>query len=242
MEWKQYEGGTRWRVLEDGISVEVEGEGVLRTRGEPLTMRQMRKDYGRELDEAAEHFDLPVEWIMAMITIEAVRIRGTRTFDPKSTREEPGFISDEETPRRVSVGLMQTLITTARSMQKRYDLFPGERITRRALYRPRVSIMLGAAYMRRQLDRYDEDWGQDPVILTGTYNAGSLRLDKPDREGRLNRFMVRTYGYGRTDKFLRFMGDAVAVMREECEASEDNIHATGSMVGQIMRWLFGGGR
>jgi hypothetical protein len=241
MTWKQYEGGTRWRVLEDGISVEVEGEGVLRTKGEPLTMRQMREDYGPELDEAAAHFDVPVEWIMAMVTIEAVRIKGTRTYDPKSTRTEPGWVSDEETPRRVSAGLMQTLITTARSMQDRYNLFPGEHIDRRALWRPRVSIMLGTAYMRYQLDRYDDEWGQDPVILTGSYNAGRLTIDKPNRDGKLNPFMVRTYGPGRTHKFLRFMGDAVAVMREE-RAQEDTIHASGSMIGQIMRWLFGGRR
>ncbi len=248
IEWKQYKGGHRWRVLEDGVSVEVEGEGVPRTKGEPLTMRQMRKDYGAEIDEASLFFDVPVEWIMAMITIEAVRIRGsaTKTYDPKSVREEPGWTSDEETPRRVSVGLMQTLISTARSMQREYDLFPRQHVDRAFLEVPRHSLMFGTAYMRYQLDRYAEDWGEDPVILTGAYNAGRLTLDKPDRKGRLNRFRVRTYGYGRTDKFLRYMGDAIAVMEEEAQEEarleEDTTHATGTMITTIMGWLFGGGK
>jgi hypothetical protein len=217
--------------------VEVEGEGVLRTSGEPLTMRQMREDYGPELDEAAAHFDVPVEWIMAMVTIEAVRIKGTRTWDPRSYRYE-SRIDD------ASVGLMQTLIGTARDMQRRYDLYQGERIDRAFLEVPLHSLMLGTAYMRYQLDRYDDEWGQDPVILTGTYNAGSLRLDKPNKDGKLNPFMVRTYGPERTHKFLRFLGDAVAVMREERgdELREDTIHASGSAIGRLMRWLFGGGR
>ena len=42
--WRSYYGGKRYRLLDDGC-IEVECDGVARTRGNPLTARTNYHDY-----------------------------------------------------------------------------------------------------------------------------------------------------------------------------------------------------
>lgn len=72
--WKQYAGGRRWRVLPNG-QYEVEGEGVIRSKGRPLTMLYLVRQFGKQIQAAADIAGVPREWIAAMITIEAERCR-----------------------------------------------------------------------------------------------------------------------------------------------------------------------
>lgn len=71
-EWKQYNGGRRWRPLASG-QYEVEGQGVIRTKGAPLTMLYLVREWGEAIERAARIADVPREWVAAMITIEAAR-------------------------------------------------------------------------------------------------------------------------------------------------------------------------
>jgi len=71
-EWRQYNGGRRWRVLGTG-EYEVEGHGVIRSKGRPLTMLYLIKEWGREIQVAADLAGVPREWVAAMVTIEAQR-------------------------------------------------------------------------------------------------------------------------------------------------------------------------
>lgn len=186
------------------------GEPYARSSGEPISVRNLREDFLDAIETAAREFDLPVAWVAAMITIEARR-RDWR-WDPVSRRHEPGYISDEETPRKVSGGLMQTLLTTARSMRRRYHAvmetydMPRD-IDFDTLTNPLFSCLLGAAYMRYQIDRGHGVKMQDPeacmdlVLLCGSYNAGRLR--ETDRTP----WGIVTYGRDRLIKMVAYHND-----------------------------------
>lgn len=258
--WRQYNGGTRWRTLPDG-RIEIEGSGTAGTSGAPMTARVFLQEYGQHAHEAARRFAIPVPWIVAMASIEALRLKpepkgqswawsrmaafldlcrpneGWRLLkaagfdprgkvnrfrmDPVSLRYEDGYTHPEDTPGRVSAGLMQTLLSTARDMALRYELEPLtlEGKTREValgdLLYPRLSILYGAAYMRFLMDRDrgaiarlteggDPARGADLVLLTGSYNAGSIKPDDP-RKG--NPFGLLTYGAERTARAVNILND-----------------------------------
>lgn len=155
-----------------------------------------------------------------MMAIEAEKNERDFThFNPRSIRLEPGYISDEKTPDRVSPGLMQTLISTARETNRRFKVFTSfggelEPLEREDLFIPHRSIMLGAAYMRFQIDRVEPDEqgfdADDPVLLCSAYNAGSVRpTHKTD-------WHLLTYGRARMDKFIAFHNDMIHVLRQRC--------------------------
>lgn len=177
--------------------MDVEGEGIVRTRGEPVTMRTLWDDYGSAIEDACGHLGVDTCLVASMMCIEAVRVRGTMHWDPRSLREEPGYVSDRDTPHRVSPGLMQTLLSTAEDMRVKYGLYP-EPQDREDLFVAARSIMLGTAYLAHQIERYGTD---DPVLMCGAYNAGSIRSTTK------NRWHIRTYGEGRIDKMLAYYND-----------------------------------
>lgn len=71
-----------------------------------------------------------------------------------------------------AVGLAQVKPSTARTVDST--------LTREDLFRPEVNVMVGAAYLRRMLDRYDGDVRR----ALRAYNAGPTRVDHFDRQGR----------------------------------------------------------
>ncbi len=224
-DWNSYNGGRRWRMLGEYIMVKepdslnfIESrdhgdDGYLyRTKGEPMSARTALADYGAAMRQAQDHFGIPLRLLFAMMAIEATRNPRDRShFNPRSVREEPGYVSDDKTPHRVSPGLMQTLISTAREAAERAGLYPGERLTREDLFIAERSIMVGAAYMRYQIDRVEPDEKgfapDDPILLCSAYNAGSVReTDK-------NPFRLLTYGgTSRIEKFIAYHNDMVAVL------------------------------
>jgi hypothetical protein len=142
-------------------------------------------------------------------------------MDPVSLRMEDGYVAPEDTPGRVSAGLMQTLLSTARDMAVRHKLEPltleGERrpVALGDLLCPRLSILYGAAYMRTLMDRDagliakltdngKAARGCDFALLTGSYNAGSIKPDDP-RKG--NPFGLLTHGAERTTRAVNILND-----------------------------------
>lgn len=225
--WHRYAGGVGWRQLDDG-RIRLEGgvhhtsedlrplvvtdaDGCIRTRGEPLTMRRLIADYGDLISCAAETFGVDAPTICAMIGIEALKLRGSVSFDPFSLRDEDGehFRDIESRPGRVSAGLMQTLLRTARQMADKHNLttsFAGtvDRLELGHLCVPEISIYLGTAYLA---DRDEACCCEgDPILLVGAYNAGGLY-----RTNR-NPWRIRTHQADRIPKFAAYYNDVLEVL------------------------------
>jgi hypothetical protein len=113
---------------------------------------------------------------------------------------EPGYISDEATPHKVSPGLTQTLISTAReAMQMSLD--------RQWLLDPANAIEAGTAYIAHQA----RVTHLDPPLVAAAYNAGKLAY----QNGSQNRWKLRQYPIGtgaHCDRFVQFFNDAVFVL------------------------------
>lgn len=196
--WRAYHGGTAWRPLAGG-AVEVAGHSEPpRTSGRPLTMRTLWRDFGVAITHHADKYTVPPEVIAAVMACEAGR-RGGYHLNTRSRREEPGYTSDEATPHRVSVGVGQCLISTARDVQRRFSLYEGEEVDAHMLEIPERAIELCAGYLRMLSDRYP---GADGVLLQAAYNAGRLRKgDDP--------FCLYVFDNGRTLKYIRYVNDLV---------------------------------
>jgi len=193
-EWQSFGGGDRWRYLQDGRLVFEQGlkhvaddakahfvldkDGAIRTRGTPQTAAQLRADHGALIVAAARRFKLSPALIASVLLCESGRVEGSFSRDPISIRREPGYISDEATPGKISAGLMQTLLRTARAMCVETGWSPSSPIdgrprelVRQDLYIPANSIFLGAAYLRYEAG---QNKTEDLLLLHGAYNCGNV--------------------------------------------------------------------
>lgn len=193
----QYHGfgpGIRWRLSAAGV--EIEGSGAERTRGAPTTVSRVWDAYGSEIDRAARHYRVPVPLIIATICTES----GGKA---DAVRLEPGYVSDEQTPRKMSAGLMQTLLSTARATMKMS-------FGRDWLLDPGNSISAGTSYIAEQSSVTQ----LDPPLVAAAYNAGGLY----EQDGAQNRWKLRQYPIGTSvhvDRFVKFYNDAMAVLAEK---------------------------
>ena len=229
MQIHSHDGGATWSILDDGRIVlhdvmrhasidfrryiRLDDDGAVRTKGEPKTAQLLLEEYGGYIELAATYSGIPAAWIGAMITIEANRIPGLLAYDPISLRDEDGqnFRNYRSRKHRVSAGLMQTLLSTAEFVQLDSVVFEmmafdwtgaRDELDLCDLCIPRTSIALGAAYMLRQVDEY----GRDPVLLVGAYNAGGVYVTSK------NPWRIRTYGYDRIPKFAAYHNDILEVL------------------------------
>ncbi len=191
-------GSRRWRLTPEGV--EVQGEGIPRTKGQPDTARRVWRDYRTEIEKNAAACRVPLELIVATICTAS---RG----NPHACREEPGYASDEATPDRVSPGLMQTLISTARAATQDPSL------DRQALFQPGNSIRAGTRYLAQQAIHKIENRSTryDPPLVAISYNAGSMRASSANAWG-----LVQTARDNEThaDKFIEYFNDCFAVLAE----------------------------
>ncbi len=190
-ELHSFENSVRWRLVRTGV--EIEGTGVERTTGAPRTVSAVWDAYGKEINLAAKACRVPAELIVATICTES----GGRA---DAVRLEPGYTSDEATPHRVSIGLTQTLISTAREAM-------GMSFGRDWLLVAANAITAGTTYIAGQARLTS----LDPPLVAAAYNAGRLR----HQDGAENRWKLRQYPIGtgkHVDRFVRFFNDAVHVL------------------------------
>jgi len=182
-------GGVSWSLNNNGISIE---ENLPEdTGGQPKTVARIWQDYGKSISHWSEKFGVPAELIVATICTET---RG----DPSAVREEPGYISDEATPNKVSPGITQTLISTAR------EVLADNTIDRAWLLTADNSIRAGTAYIARQWKKTDFD----PPKVACAYNAGGVYRNNGDE----NRWKMRQYPINSSehaDRFVRWFNDCV---------------------------------
>lgn len=179
---RRFANSVTWHLTSTGLSIS--GNAPQGTGGQPQTVTRIWNDFGPAIEQSAAEFGVPVELIIATICTES---RG----DPKAIRFEPGYVSDDATPGRVSPGLMQTLISTAR------DTLPGSAIDRHWLFVPANSIRAGTAYISKQ----SGSTKLDPPVVACAYNAGSVK----ENTGADNRWKMRQFPIGTSEHANRFV-------------------------------------
>lgn len=195
---RHYNDSVRWRLTADGL--EVENSGIERTADEPLTATRVWEDYADLINQYASEYNVPAELILATVCTET-------GGDPNAVREEPGYVSDEATPHKVSPGLMQTLISTARGTLGPRGVAEAT-ITRDWLFTATNSVNAGTSYIQDQHDVTS----YDPVLVAAAYNAGNLF----EQTGAANRFKLRQYPIGTSehcDRFIEWFNDFWEVLR-----------------------------
>lgn len=190
---RAFNGGVRWRLTNDGV--EIEGRGIERTADNPVTVTRIWDEFYNEINDWANFYNVPCTLIIATIATES---RG----NSKEIRFEPGYISDSATPHKVSPGLMQTLISTAR-----WTLHDSS-IDREFLYVPSNSIKAGTSYIADQRSRT----ALDPPKVACAYNAGGVY----ENQSSGNRWRMRQYPIGTSehcDRFVKWFNDAVFALK-----------------------------
>jgi hypothetical protein len=189
-----YRDSVTWALTANGISIA--GAAVAGSGGQLVTVRTVWSKFGVSAARWAESCRVPVELIVATIATES---RG----DPTALRLEPDYVDDDTTPDKVSPGLMQTLISTARDVLRQDD------IDRAWLLDPDNSIQAGTAY----IDRQRRLTLLDPPKVACAYNAGGLYHDA----SAANRWKMRQYPLGRSshgDRFMQWFNDCIALFDE----------------------------
>ncbi len=191
----QFQNSVSWQLTTEGIIIDNKRQPET-SGGEPKTVRSVWQRFSAPLEEWSRSFGVPVELIIATICTET---RG----DPDAVREEPGYESDEKTPAKVSPGLMQTLISTARRT------LGDDTINRKWLLKPENSIRAGTAYIASQ-------WtltGFDPPKVACAYNAGSIYYNQSDA----NRWKMRQYPINSSehaDRFVKWFNDCFVMFNK----------------------------
>lgn len=184
-------GGIAWRLSADGLIV---GNRLERSGGELVTVPRVWRLYAASILEAASKYRVPVELIVATICTES-------GGDATALRREPGWVSDSDTPKKVSVGLMQTLIATAR------EALHDTTIDGARLLEPATSIFAGTAYIAQQKVTTQFD----PPLVACAYNAGGIYIN----ESSANRWRIKQYPIGgseHADRFVQWFNDCFAFL------------------------------
>lgn len=185
LDWKQGPfGGVRFALTPDGVLVEGEN-AVMRTVGEPVTVRRIWKDFGKHIAEACAREGVPLELVVATIATES---RGIVTA---KLREPDG---------RTSIGLTQILTGTA-------SMVAGREVSADELYDVATNISLGTKYIahQRRVTNYLAPF------VAAAYNAGGLH---PPREQDTNPWRLRSTN-DHISRFCQFYGDACAVAKQD---------------------------
>jgi hypothetical protein len=197
---RRFGGSIAWHLTEAGISIE--GAAPDGTRGLPQTVRRVRDELATSIEHWSAGFGVPAELIIATICTES-------GGNPASERQEPGFLSHEETPHRVSIGLMQTLISTAR------ETLGIAGVNRGWLLEPDNAIRAGTAYIARQ----SRHTSFDPRVVACAYNAGGIYVN----HGPANRWRMRQFPIGTShhaDRFVAWFNDCFRMYEADGGAPE----------------------
>ncbi len=156
----RYGDSVAWRLGPSGLELR---EGAVKSDRrvdhrlrliEPVWQR-----YGGLIATAARAHAVPAELILTVIVEES----GGK---PSAIARYRGYRSDAATPRKISVGLGQMLISTARATAPEH----ARRIDRRWLSDPANAISLIARFLA---DQYRET-GFDPPLAAASYNVGAI--------------------------------------------------------------------
>ncbi|WP_431283366.1 peptidoglycan-binding protein [Humitalea sp. 24SJ18S-53] len=198
----RFDGGARWRL--GAMGVEVEDQPIPLTTAQSRRVRAVLADwFPIPLRAEARRTGLPIELLVACLCTESAGAAADAAAAANAERHEPGFRSYDATPHRVSIGCMQTLVSTAAEVL-------GRPVSAADLRDPAVSIAAGAAYIASQAARTR----LDPPVVACAYNSGGVyQQEGPDNRWRMRQFPI---GTGRhADRFIGFFNATVALLRAE---------------------------
>lgn len=191
-QWQSFRDSVPWRLTANGIvtgrgPVQVSPRERYRLESVPAAWRK----YGNLIRAASRRYRVPAELFLAIIVNESA-------LKPRAFQTYRGYISDKETPDRVSVGLGAILISTARYLLR------DPSIDRAWLENPANNIRTIGKYL---------DWqyrltGFDPPKVAAAYNAGGLHPEN----GRKNRWKMRNHPLGHSvyiDLFVAVLDEAI---------------------------------
>jgi peptidoglycan hydrolase-like protein with peptidoglycan-binding domain len=184
---RRFPESVTWALTQDGLSIDGAAPGI--TAGEPTTFRRVWNEFGPSIRRWSNDLGVPLELIIATICTES-------NGNPNARREESGFTSDTETPHRVSLGLMQTLISTARETLKLASIDSAW------LLEPDNAIRAGTAYIALQ----SPHTLFDPPVVACAYNAGGVyHDDSVNNRWRMKQFPIGTSHHA--DRFVQWFND-----------------------------------
>jgi hypothetical protein len=193
-EFHKFGNSIEWKLTREGLFIK--GSGIERTKGQPITVKKIWDNYSVFINEFADECAVPAELIVATIATES-------NGKVDAIRTEKNYISDEATPHRISVGLMQTLMSTASDIM-------DFSVNRDWLLNPRNSIYVGTKVIKNQerITRFD------PPKVAAAYNAGGIYYDFSGK----NRWKMRQYPLGTSkhvDRFIKFFNDFIFLCKNE---------------------------
>ncbi|MEF8939041.1 MAG: peptidoglycan-binding protein [Salinivenus sp.] len=201
-----FRDSVEWAVDPEGVLVD-DADAPEVWGGPPQTVRRVWSDYEDAIRTWGRDFGVPVELIISTICTES-------DGEARAIREEPRYVSDEKTPDRVSVGVMQTLIATARSTLEEPS------IDRDWLLDPNNSIRAGTAYIAQQW----KETHLDPPKVACAYNAGGLYYnDSPDNRWRMRQYPIGTSKHA--DRFVKWFNECFLMFDEDGGAPPHSLYS-----------------
>jgi hypothetical protein len=186
---RRFDGGERWRLTVAGL--ETDAGPVASTGEHRAKARTVLGDWFRDpIRRHAARNSVPVELIVATICTESAGNRQSAAACARAERRERGFRDYVSTPHRVSLGCMQTLISTATSVL-------GRPVSHIELLDPDVSIEAGTRYIAQEAAKTR----LDPPVVACAYNAGGV-YPEPSAD---NRWRMRQYPIGTSAHADRFV-------------------------------------
>lgn len=180
----QFPGSVKWRITEAGV--DIEGKGVESpSPAEDKRAQEYMAKYKLEYAKVSVELDIPVELLVACSLTESAAVNPETCF-----REESGYVSDAVTPRRISAGFCQLLISTAQSVMN------NPAIDRKWLFSVSNSLRACATYMKQQSAKT----GFDPILAACAYNSGGVYENTSPG----NRWRLKQWPIGGSDHADRF--------------------------------------
>jgi len=192
----RFKDSVAWQLAPEGLVIDQKRPPET-SGNEPKTARKVWGSFRAPIEDWSEKLGVPVELIVATICTES-------GGDPAALREEPGYVSDDLTPGKISPGLMQTLISTARKTLR------DDTIDRAWLLKPENSIRAGTAYIASQ-------WTSthfDPPKVACAYNAGEIYYNNSQE----NRWRMRQYpinSSAHADRYIKWFNDCFRVFEQD---------------------------
>lgn len=163
-----FDGSVLWRVTPNGV--DIQGHGLVAVPASTLQRaRHYLEEDGALLAQVSKAEPVPLELLRACALNE-----GAPAHPETSVRQEPGYISDQETPNRISAGFCQVLISTARFIMN------DKSIGRDWLFDVHNSLTACARYLLKQ----QVFTHFDPVYAACAYNAADcIQIPPPTIAG-----------------------------------------------------------